>query len=244
MSLIKLLVLCGIVMLRPSLGQAYEVVELREGGTVQGTVRFRGVPPAPKKILITKDPGVCGAGERVIEEINVTEGGGLRNVVVYLDGIGQGKRWEDALRQAALDQRGCRFLPYIAVVPKGKELAITNSDPVPHNIHTYEVIGRARRSLFNVAQPQQGTITKPISPRSAPTVKVECDLHNFMEGWIFVAETPYTTLVDEEGRFSLNGIPQGTYRLKAWHPTLGEKEAEVVIQVGKTSAVSLEFAAQ
>ena len=114
---------------------------------------------------------------------------------------------------------------------------------MPHNIHAYEVIGRARRSLFNMAQPQPSTITKAISPRNAPTVKVECDLHNFMEGWLFVAQTPYVALVDANGRFSLRDIPPGTYTLKAWHPTLGTKEVEVRVEAGQATTASLTFGA-
>lgn len=240
MHLTKLAFLCVSVVLLPALGQAYEVIEVPDGGVVQGTVKIIGTLPAPRKLLITKDPEVCGTGERILEEVSVSEGGGLRNVVVYLEGIEQGKGWENVPEEATLDQRGCRFLPSIAIVPKGKKMAITNSDPVLHNIHTYEVIGRVRRTLFNVAQPLQGTIKKSIDVRSTPIVKAECDLHNFMEGWIFVAETPYVTLVTD-GQFSLEGIPPGSYVLKAWHPVLGIHEATAEVQAGSVSTVTLEF---
>lgn len=245
-NLSALRVLIGISSLAlfvPSTGHAYEVLEVKDGGTIEGTVTFTGTPPPPRKLLVTKDPEVCGTGERVMEDVSVTEGGALRHVVVYLDGIEQGKDWNGLPNGAKLEQRGCAFLPEIAIVPQGKELAITNSDPVPHNIHTYEVIGRARRSLFNVAQPQPSTITKAISPRNALTVKVECDLHNFMEGWLFVAATPYVALVDADGRFSLRDVPSGTYTLKAWHPTLGTKEVEVQVEAGQATTASLAFSA-
>lgn len=240
-DLSKRLCIGAVIMLLPSAGWAYEVVEVQGGGSIKGTVTFAGIPPSPRKLLLTKDPDVCGTGERVIDDVSVTEGGGLRNVVVYLEGIEQGKAWGNAPAEPVLDQRGCRFLPDIALVPKGEELAIINSDPVPHNIHAYEVIGRARRSLFNMAQPQPGTITKSINPRQAPMVKVECDLHNFMEGWVFVAETPYTTLVNTEGQFVLGEVPPGSYTLKAWHPTLGTQETHVQVEAGKTSTTSVKF---
>lgn len=238
---IRLYMLWMVFLFVPSVGQAYEATEVHNGGSIQGTVTFTGAAPPARKLLITKDPEVCGTGERVIDDVSVTEEGGLRNVVVYLNGIEHGKAWETVSAKPLLNQQGCRFLPEIVIVPKGQELAITNSDPVPHNIHTYEVTGRARRSLFNIAQPQPSTITKALTPRQGQAVKVECDLHNFMEGWLFVAETPYTALVDVEGRFELNKIPPGMYTLKAWHPTLGTQETEVQVEAGKTKAVSLEF---
>lgn len=241
MAFIKRSFLCAIVLLAPTGAVAYEAIEIRDGGSVQGTVRFTGTPPGPRKLLITKDPQVCGEGERIIEDVSVAENGGLRNVAIYLEGVERGKAWGTSPPDDALDQRGCRFLPEMAIVRKDQAIAITNSDPVPHNIHAYEVIGRARRTLFNVAQPQPGTMTKTITPRTAPMVKVECDLHNFMEGWVFVAQTPYTTLVNTEGQFVLGEVPPGSYTLKAWHPTLGTQETEIQIEVGKTNTVSLEF---
>lgn len=241
MNLTRLFLLAAIVLFFPALGWTYEVRDVRDGGSVLGTVRFTGTPPAPRKLLIAKDPEACGTGERVIEDVSISESGGLRNVVVYLEGIVQGKAWDISAEGVTLDQRGCTFRPGILIVPKANELAITNSDPVLHSIHAYEVIGRARRSLFNIAQPLPGTITKLVNPQRSSTVKVECDLHNFMEGWLFVAETPYVTLADDEGRFSLRDIPPGTYTLKAWHPTLGEKEAKVEIQAREESSLSLEF---
>lgn len=232
---------CSLVLCFPFPGMAYEVLDVQDGGSIEGAVTLTGTPRPPRKLLITKDPEVCGSGERVTEDVGVTDGGGLRNVVVYLEGIEQGKAWGDTPSKPVLDQRGCRFLPDIAIIPKGQELAITNSDPVPHNIHAYEVIGRARRSLFNIAQPQPSTITKSINPRQAPMVKVECDIHNFMEGWVFVAQTPYTMLVNAEGQFVLSGVPPGSYTLKAWHPTLGTQETHVQVEAGKTNTTSFEF---
>jgi len=36
--------------------------------------------------------------------------------------------------------------------------------------------------------------------------------------WLFVAEHPYYTRTDEEGRFILTGVPEGSYELVCWMP--------------------------
>jgi len=61
--------------------KAYEAIEVETGGAVEGAVTFVGAAPAPRKLLVAKDPEVCGSGERVIEDVSVAEGGGLRHVV-------------------------------------------------------------------------------------------------------------------------------------------------------------------
>ena len=139
-----------------------------------------------------------------------------------------------------MDQKRCTFVPYLQVIPKGAKLAILNSDKILHNVHAYELIARARRSLFNIAQPKfKPRITVTVRTRHGSPIRVECDAHTWMLGWIYVVENPYYAIVGEDGRFAIQDIPPGTYKLKAWHPFLGTQEKEVgLLAKGK---VNLEF---
>ena len=178
------------------------------------------------------------------------DGKGLQNVVVYIANINQGKDWNKPKEGYLLNQEGCRFIPNFFAVPKGEQLRILNSDPTLHNIHTYEIIGRARRTLFNIGQPEKGfEFTKSIRPRRGNVVKIECDAHNFMHAWIFVPTNPYFALVknkgkelvNKEGEYKIEDIPAGTYTVKAWHPTLGMKESEVTLTAGQKMTLNFEF---
>lgn len=204
--------------------QEYKTVEVASGGSISGMARFDGKAPDPKRILITKDHDVCGKGERLIEEVSLsaTAKSGLLNVVVYLEGIKEGKAWGNPSEGPLLIQQGCRFRPAVSVVRKGVGLDILNSDPVAHNIHAYELIGRTRRTLFNQSQPNRGDrFSETIKLRKSNEIKVECDVHNFMHAWMFAAENPYYSVTDAEGRFLIEDIPPGDYKVTAWHPTLG-----------------------
>lgn len=220
----------------------YEVSEVKDGGTVQGNVRFEGSPPKPRKIKILKDEEICGKGERLINEVALSKEGGLANAVVFLEGIAKGKGWQEAPEGYLLDQKGCRFLPEVSIIPRGKEAMIQNSDATAHNIHTYEMMGRSRSTLFNIAQPFPGKIKKALNTRrGGQVVKVECDIHNFMHGWVFLADTPYYTISDAEGKFSLTDVPPGKYKVILWHPVLGEMAREATVQPNKTAAISIEW---
>jgi hypothetical protein len=228
------------LLFRPS--DAYEIITVAEGAAIKGKVAFKGKTPKPKKILITKDKAVCGKGYVERKQISVSQNGALNDVVVIVEGITKGKPWKVPKGGYVLDQRKCEFQPYLQVIPKGSELLILNSDPVLHNIHTYELIGRARRTLFNIAQPKfKPKVTRTVKTRRGKTVRVECDAHNWMLGWLYVVDNPYYAIVGKDGSFSIQDIPAGTYMLKAWHPLLGIKEKKVSVSVNGKVEANFEF---
>jgi hypothetical protein len=228
----------------PVVARAYEVGPVADGGTVSGKILFRGAAPAPRKMLITKNTEVCGTGEREIVEVAV-KNGALANAAVVVEGIARGKPWSAQLQKPLLDQKGCRFLPPMLLVRKGGELDIQNSDPVLHNIHSYEIIGTARRTLFNFGQPNQGQrLSKPVNVRRGELIKLECDAHDFMHAWMFAAASPYATLSGEDGAFSLGEVPPGTYKVRAVHPVLGVREAEVTVPAKGKAEVTFTFEAR
>ena len=193
----KLLTRCAVAVGALFLFQVALAYESGAAGSskITGKVAFKGAVPASKKLPITKDNAVCGTGEREIVEVNA-KGGNLAGAVVYIAKIDKGKAWGES-EKPVLDQKGCRFTPGVMVVKKDADLTIRNSDPVLHNIHTYEV---------------------------------ECDAHDFMHAWAFTAENPYAAVTKEDGTFTLDGLPDGTYEVKAWHPVLGEKSATVTVK--------------
>ncbi len=223
------------------LSAAYDVASVADGAVVSGKVVFKGKVPEPKKLLITKDQKVCGEGYIERHEVKVSPGGGLQHVVVALEGVSKGKAWEKP-NGYVLDQKKCTFVPYLQVVPKGGKLTIVNSDPHLHNIHSYELIGRAKRTLFNIAQPTQGhKVSKTVKPRRGKEIRIQCDAHDWMLGWIYVVENPYYAIVGKDGSFTIQDIPPGTYKLKVWHPFLGKKEQNVTLSAKGKLKVNFEF---
>lgn len=217
----------------------YKTVEVADGGTVSGKVTFSGDDPAPKMFAITKDNDVCGSGNREVDFVKVN-GGALTDVVVYLDKVKEGKAFDAAAETGAVNQKGCAFDPFIQIMHNGNDFTATNSDAVSHNIHTYEILGRAKKTVFNISQPDQGDIKKTVKLKRGTAMKVECDQHDFMHGFVFVAKSPYYALVAEDGSYTIEGVPSGKYTIKAWHGTLKEQKASVEVAAG--GSVSADFA--
>ena len=221
---------------------AYKVIDVKDGGSISGKVSFTGKDPAPVVYAITKDQDICGTGDRVIDFVKVNNGA-LGDVVVYLDKVKQGKAFLNHDKgKGNLDQKGCEFFPYLQVMYNNEELSVLNSDPVSHNIHTYEQIGKAKKTVINISQPDKDSvIKKKIKLKRGTAMKVECDQHDFMHGFVFVAKSPYFAVVGKDGSYTIDNVPPGKYTVKAWHGTLGEKKSKVAIESGKTASADFKF---
>jgi plastocyanin len=207
---------------RPALAQG--------GGTIVGEVKLNGAAPAPKVVKVNKDTEVCGQ-EKKVADVSGT-GGGLANAIVSVAGAKGMKAGK-----AVLDQKGCEFRPDVVVMAPG-DLEILNSDGVLHNIHTFSTANPP----VNKAQPKfKKTMTEKFA--KPEVIKVQCDAHSWMHGWIVVAESP-TAVTDEKGSFKLENVPPGKQKVEVLHPVLGKQTKEVEVKAGQETKVSFELAAK
>ena len=215
------------------MAQGYDAMSVADGGTIAGTIKVAGTPPAPKTIKTTKDQAQCGA--EVPDEALVVGGDrGIKNVVVRITDIAKGKAWD---AKAVLDQKKCHFQPHVAVGQAGADVEILNSDGILHNIHTYSTANAS----INVAQPKfKPKMTEKFA--KAETIKFTCDAHSWMVGWLVVSEHPYVAVTDEKGAFKLTDVPAGTYKVEIWHETLGKQEKTVTVAAKGEAKLDAEFA--
>jgi plastocyanin len=203
-----------------------------QGGTISGEVKVSGAVPAPKVLKINKDVEVCGAEKKIVE-VAVGPGNGLADAVVAVAGAKGAK----AAKKPVLDQKGCEFRPHVVVMAPG-ELDILNSDGVLHNIHTYSTANPS----INKAQPKfKKTMTEKFEKPEA--IKVQCDAHSWMLGWIYVTESA-AAITDEKGGFKIENVPAGKHKVEVWHPVLGKQTKEVEVKAGQDAKVSFELAAK
>jgi Carboxypeptidase regulatory-like domain len=213
--------------------QSYEVTSVTGGGTIEGKIVFHGKVPT-RKIIPSKDVGVCGE-PREDPLIEAGPDGGVQDAVVYLAEIEKGKAWPPPGKPPELDNLHCRFVPEVQVIHTGP-LVVVNSDPVLHNARGYY----ERRPLFNVALPNEGQRIPTEVPRPG-VVRVECNEHGWMLGWIYAVANPYYAITDADGKFAIGDVPPGDYTLVIWQAYTGETKRKVTITAGKTTELDLEI---
>jgi hypothetical protein len=154
-----------VVFLGASFVEAYEEIEVKNGGILSGVVTLEGTVPRPKgyNLVTLPDPVYCGristgTGWRLLQPFKVDDDGGFKDVVILLTDIKKGKTFEyTPPRIEAVD---CRFNPYIVVVRDRDKVEVVNLDPVLHDIQAYETSKMGARVLFNVPLPMSKKITK------------------------------------------------------------------------------------
>ncbi len=217
---------------------SYKTIDVANGGKIIGKVSAGSAQEKTKSYTISKDPEICGKGTRDVALVRI-KGDVLLDAVVYLHKVKEGKAFADGMNSITINQKGCEFTPALGFMANGGELTATNSDATLHNIHTYEQIGRARRTIFNVSQPNQGDkVTKKVKARKGVGMKVECDAHDFMHSFVFIAPNPYFAPVNEDGTFEIGNVPAGKYKISVWHGTLGiKKGGKVEVKADGTATV-------
>ena len=220
----------------------YKEVDVKDGGKIVGKVAAGSAKSETKSFTISKDPQICGDGSREVPFVRIS-GDVVHDAVVFLHGVKKGKPMPEDLKEITINQEKCSFHPFLSVMSNSGNLTAVNSDQTLHNIHTYEQIGNARRTVINVSQPKAGgKVTKKIKLRKGVGMKLECDAHDFMHAFVFVAKNPYFSVVNDKGEFEIGDVPAGKYKIKVWHGQLGEVEGgEVEVKAGGSTTVDLSF---
>ena len=213
---------------------AYDPIAVSGGGAIGGTVKYLGKIPQPKKIRVTRDQAVCGKNPKYNESLIVGSKGGVRNAVLHLKEIKKGKKF--AAAKVEVDQNGCQFRPHVFIVRVGNPFTLINSDGILHNFRTTSL----KNPILNKAQPKFKKRLK-IKIDQPEIIPVNCDVHEWMKGWLVVAEHPYYVLTDEDGNFKITDVPPGTYTLQLWHETLGQQTLKVTVKANSETKVAFKL---
>jgi plastocyanin len=201
--------LVGLACVTPA-AAAYEEIQVADGGSITGVVRFSGTPPKLEPLAVNKNRDVCG-DQKPSEALVLGADRGVRGSVILLEGVTKGKK---AGADVVLDNAKCLFVRHVTAIGPGDRVRVKNSDPILHNTH-----GKlGKPTVFNLALPNKDQMIEVTKRLTRPgVVRVLCDAHPHMMAWMIVHDSPYYAVTDEHGAFKIDGVPPGTYKLTMWH---------------------------
>ena len=209
-------------------------VDPATAGSLKGSIKFEGTPPAATTINRKSDPYCEQQGEAKTQSF-VTSDGGLQNVFIYVkDGLGDLK-FPVPATPVVLDQHGCTYAPRVFGIQAGQSLEIVNSDETLHNIHALPMNNRE----FNRGQALKGLKHTHVFTTPEVMVPFKCDVHNWMNAWVGVLSHPFYAVSGPGGAFEIQGLPPGTYTIEAWHEKLGTQSQ--IVTIGPKEAKDLSF---
>ena len=212
-------------------------VDPATAGTITGTIRLEGTPPAGQPINMSSDPYCEKQPARSTEAVLTGSGGTLQNVFVYVkDGLGE-RAFPVPATPVVLDQKSCRYVPHVMGIQVGQTLDILSSDNTLHNVHAMP----ERNREFNQAHQLAGIKHTHVFSTKEVMIPFKCDVHKWMNAYIGVLDHPFYAVTGANGTFELKGLPPGMYTIEAWHEKLGTQTQTVTIGEKQTSDVAFTF---
>lgn len=207
-------------------------------GTITGTIVYDDKVPNLRPITMNADPACDEMHDEPVQPdlLVLGEGNTLANVFVKVTDPPESDSPVPS-DPVVIDQQGCMYAPHVVGVRVGQPLQFRNSDGILHNVHGLPEKNRE----FNLGMPaslkeKETTFNKP-----EELFPVKCDVHPWMKAYVAVMTHPFFDVTGEDGAFALDGLPDGTYTVEAWHEKLGTRSQEVSVSGGEADPVEFTF---
>lgn len=193
----------------------------RATGVIEGRVE---VPSRPAQRTAQRYVGTAPSPAREVQPVPP---------VVYLEGDFGGTSPGTARQRIA--QRDTMFTPASLTVTTGTTVDFLNADPFFHNVFSY-----SRPKRFDLGRFPRGE-SKAVRFDAPGVVKIYCEVHQSMRALVAVVDHPYHAVADDDGRFSIVGVPAGRHRLVVVDADRGTRTVQVDVSAGRTTAIAVSF---
>ena len=179
-------------------------------------------------LLIFCGTSLSSNAAQVTINVQDKKGNPLTNIVVLVRGDTETYMTKEMPAEAIMDQINREFVPHTLVVQKGMHVKFPNSDSVQHHVYSFSPAKTFELKLYSELE------VEPFLFDQAGVVELGCNVHDWMLGYIYVADTPYFAQTNVQGAVSID-IPAGDYELSLWHPRLADEDIQRTQKIQITS---------
>lgn len=171
-------------------------------------------------------------GGEITGKVKVSKGaGGILVYVVKADG-----QFSPPDKPVVLDQKHMEFIPFVVPLLVGGTLQFKNSDKVAHNVFSPDGAG------YNLGTFPPGETRNQVFKDVGIYTQL-CSLHPEMEAYVVVVQNPYYAMTKPDGTFTIKGVPDGDYQVRALGKAIKKKDRkkDFPVTVAGATTLNLEF---
>lgn len=154
------------------------------------------------------------------------------DTVVWIEGLRRASDPPGAVAGRMKSEKK-RFTPRVVVVPKSASVNFPNVDPIYHNVFSVSGANRFDLGLYRSGASKANPFGEP------GLVRVYCNIHPQMVGFVMVVNSDTFTTTGADGAFRFLDVPAGSYTLKAWHEEGSEVQTHVSVRASRETPVTV-----
>ena len=113
------------------------------------------------------------------------------------------------------------YTPGVLAVPRGAIVDFPNRDRILHNVFSVSGDNSFDLDLMDGGESRSHRFAH------SGLVRVFCNVHRDMVGYVWVLSTPHWLRPEPDGSFRFEGLPPGSGKLTIWHPRAEPSTVEV-----------------
>ncbi len=223
---------------------AYQEIEVKNGGTIQGKAFLTGGMPEPRFFHLVLFPNIDMCAEvdtddnlnRVLYDFKTGNEGGLKDVVITFEHVEAGKPFNK--EPIMILSENCKFFPDVNVVRQDEDFKEDNIDAVMHNSQVYQA--ERGKIILNIPIPAEEVSGGKVTfQKNYKIYQMICGMHEFMQTWGYRIQNPYYFITGKDGSFKIDNIPPGDYIVTAWHYLMKARKQK--IHISENGTVDMKF---
>jgi hypothetical protein len=225
---------------------AYQEIEVKNGGTIQGKTTMKGHTPSPRVFHLVLYPNLDMCAEvdtddemnRLLFDFVTDDKRGMKDVVVTLEHVDSGKPFPN--KPINILSENCKFTPEVNILPQGGTFFVDNQDAVMHNSQVYQ--SERGKIILNIPIPAEEISDGKVKFKKHYRIfQMICGMHEFMQTWGYRVQNPYYYKTKIDGNYKIDRIPPGEYKVTAWHYLMKKQSKKITISEGETIDLNFEF---